>query len=62
MSHTYIGTVAGLSFYEHGELGDESPMLLKLHGDFLVTDLYELPTIQEAQDITTDSAFDMWGE
>lgn len=52
-SPTLIGTVAGISFYEHPTYGDEHPLIYKRGGEWLSSDWYELPTHSEAEELTT---------
>ena len=41
----YIGTGAdGVRFYEHPTQGDESPLLAKIAGNVVLTDMWEVPT------------------
>ncbi len=49
--HTYLNTVAGISFYEHGTYGDECPMLFKHNGTFYYSDYYDMPSFHEAEDM-----------
>jgi len=51
--HTYLATVAGVSFYEHGEYGDESSMLFKHNGTFYYSGFYDMPSFYEAEDMQT---------
>ena len=48
--NTYLGTVAGLSFYECGKHGDEAPLLIKFGGEMFYSEMYEMPSQQEAED------------
>ena len=49
--HTYLATVAGISFYEHGNYGDESSMLFKHNGTFYYSGFYDMPSFYEAEDV-----------
>lgn len=49
--HTFLFTVGGLSFYEHGTHGDESDLLVKHNGTFLHSGFYEKPDQYEAEDL-----------
>ena len=49
--HTYLNTVAGVSFYEHREYGDECSMLFKHNGTFYYSGLYDMTSFSEAEDI-----------
>jgi len=48
--NTYIGTVAGLSFYECGNHGDEAPLLVKFGGEMFYSEMWGLPDHCEAED------------
>ena len=49
--HTYLDTVAGISFYEHGTYGDEASMLFKHNGTFYYSGFYDMPSFHEAEDM-----------
>lgn len=48
--HTYLFTVGGVAFYEHGEYGDEHSLLAKINGEFVVTDFWDRPDSYEVAD------------
>ena len=50
---TYLFTAAGVSFFEHPTLGDESPLLVKspYTGAFLETGFYDTPDFFEVMDL-----------
>ena len=48
--HTYLFTVGGVAFYEHGEYGDEHSLLAKINGKFVVTDFWDRPDSYEVAD------------
>jgi hypothetical protein len=54
MDNSIIGTVGGVTFYEDSEYGDEVPMLIKYKGRYYDSEIYELPTFDEAIEIMTD--------
>jgi len=56
--HTYLASVAGLSFYEHGTYGDEYGLVLKWDGKFYSTDFYDMPDFQEAEDLKNSIKMD----
>ena len=43
MQHTLITSIAGIDLYEHGQHGDEAPLLMKIRGQFKMTGLYAEP-------------------
>lgn len=45
--HTYLATVAGVALYEHGQFGDESPMMAKVKGRWFATDFWDMPSAEE---------------
>ena len=49
--HTYLDTVAGISFYEHGKYGDECSMLFKYNGTFYYSGFYDKPNWYEAEEL-----------
>ena len=49
--HTYIDSVAGIAFYEHGKYGDECPMLFRHNGTFYYSYFYDMPSFYEAEDM-----------
>ena len=49
--HTYIDSVAGIAFYEHGKYGDECSMLFKHNGTFYYSGYYDMPNFYEAEDL-----------
>lgn len=51
MTHTYLDTIAGVSFYEHGTRGDEAQIIVKVNGKFAFSGLYDLPDFYEARDM-----------
>lgn len=46
----HIGTVAGIRFFEHPFYGDEAPLIIKQHGEWRITDFYEVPDLLELVD------------
>ena len=42
-----IGTVAGVTFCEHPTRGDESPLVVKQDGRWVITEFWEVPDIHE---------------
>lgn len=50
---TLIGVVAGVPFYEHPTLGDESPLLyIDLDGKAKRSDFWELPALEDIITLT----------
>jgi hypothetical protein len=47
MQHTYITTVKGFRFYEHGQYGDEFPLIVKVHGQWHNTHDYDAPNADD---------------
>lgn len=39
---TLIGIVAGVKYYENPVLGDEAPLMVKVNGELIETDYWEL--------------------
>ena len=52
--HTYLFTVGGVSFYEHGEYGDEHPLMAKVNGVWVSTFFWDKPDIFEVADWLED--------
>jgi len=48
---TELFTINGIRFFEHPIHGDESGIVIKAGGRFFVTDCYDMPNQDEAQDI-----------
>ena len=54
---TYLGTVAGVPFYEHPTLGDESPLLfIDAEGKARLSDFWELPELSEFVELAPANA------
>ena len=49
--HTYLFTVGGLSFYEHGKYGDDSSLLVTFNRVFYYSGYYDKPDTYEAEDL-----------
>lgn len=45
----YIGTVAGIKFYEHPTRGDESPLMILKDGKLVRSPFWELPDLAEVE-------------
>ena len=52
--HTYLFTVGGVSFYEHGEYGDEHPLMAKVNGVWVSTFFWDKPDTFEVADWLED--------
>ncbi len=48
---TELFNINGIRFFEHPTLGDESGLVIKTCWGFFVTDCYDRPDPDEAQDI-----------
>lgn len=44
---TFIGTVAGIRFFEHPSFGDEAALIVKQDGRWVDTHFWEIPDIEE---------------
>jgi hypothetical protein len=44
---TFIGTVAGIKFFENPRLGDEAPLISKRDGKWVSTCFWEVPELEE---------------
>jgi len=44
-----IATIQDLKFYEHPYLRDEAPLLVKYGREIMYTDIWDNPTIQDAE-------------
>ena len=47
MPHTYLGTVAGTKLFEHCQLGDESSLMAKVKGRWIITGFWDMPSVEE---------------
>lgn len=47
---TLIGCVSGIRFYEHPTFGDEYPLIASRGSEFGLTELWEVPTLEELVD------------
>ena len=43
LDQTYMGTTAGIRFYEDPDHGDEVPLLANINGRWYRTDFWEVP-------------------
>lgn len=50
---TYLNTVSGLDFYEHGDRGDESQTLVKWGNKFYWSGFREIPELESANELKT---------
>lgn len=48
--HTYLFSVGGVAFYEHGKYGDEHSLVAKVNGKFIATDFWDKPDSFEVAD------------
>ena len=46
---TYIGSVCGITFYEHKTLGDEAGLVAVYEDQEVMTDHYDLPDFREIE-------------
>jgi hypothetical protein len=53
-NHTYLFSVAGVSFYEHEEYGDEFNLIAKIDGKWINTYYMDKPSLEEAKELVAD--------
>lgn len=46
---TPIANVGGIELYEHPKYGDECPLLFKIDGAFVLSDLFNEPNLDPAE-------------
>lgn len=52
--HTYLFSVGGVAFYEHGKYGDEFNLIAKIDGKWINTYYDDKPSIEEAKALVED--------
>lgn len=52
--HTYLFSVGGVAFYEHGEYGDEFNLIAKIDDKWINTYYMDKPSLEEAKELVED--------